>query len=128
MTRSDEQLAYYVAQAREIIDLSLMSQRQIVDDLQQLPGPPGGGPARAMSLSHGRRRRRPRTRARLGRVRRPDVGLLGAFVLILVGRARRAARAGEQRSKAEVQKRQANSSAAKALEKGAGRAAGQRAA
>ena len=34
--RSDEQLAYYVAQAREIIDLSIMSQRQIVDDLQQL--------------------------------------------------------------------------------------------
>ena len=37
MTRSDEQLAYYVAQAREIIDLSIMSQRQIVEDLQQLP-------------------------------------------------------------------------------------------
>lgn len=38
MARSDEQLAYYVAQAREIIDLSIMSQRQIVDDLQQLSG------------------------------------------------------------------------------------------
>ncbi len=36
ITRSDEQLAYYVAQAREVIDLSLMSQKQIVDDLQQL--------------------------------------------------------------------------------------------
>ena len=35
-TRSDEQLAYYVAQAREIVDLSLSSQKQIVDDLQQL--------------------------------------------------------------------------------------------
>lgn len=35
-TRSDEQLAYYVAQAREIVDLSISSQRQIVDDLQQL--------------------------------------------------------------------------------------------
>lgn len=34
--RSDEQLAYYVAQAREIIDLSLSSQKQIVQDLQQL--------------------------------------------------------------------------------------------
>ena len=34
--RSDEQLAYYVAQAREVIDLSIMSQKQIVDDLQQL--------------------------------------------------------------------------------------------
>lgn len=38
MARSDEQLAYYVAQAREIIDLSLMSQRQIVEDLQQSSG------------------------------------------------------------------------------------------
>jgi hypothetical protein len=38
MTRSDEQLAYYVAQARELIDLSLMSQQRIVDDLQQRPG------------------------------------------------------------------------------------------
>lgn len=34
--RSDEQLAYYVAQAREIVDLSMSSQKQIVDDLQQL--------------------------------------------------------------------------------------------
>lgn len=40
MQRSDEQLAYYVAQAREIIDLSIMSQKQIVDDLQQLSGNP----------------------------------------------------------------------------------------
>lgn len=38
MLRSDEQLAYYVAQAREIIDLSIMSQKQIVEDLQQLSG------------------------------------------------------------------------------------------
>ena len=36
MARSDEQLAYYVAQAREIIDLSIMSQKQIVEDLQQI--------------------------------------------------------------------------------------------
>lgn len=36
MTRSDEQLAYYVEQAREIIDLSIMSQKQIVEELQQL--------------------------------------------------------------------------------------------
>ncbi|WP_077003396.1 DUF802 domain-containing protein [Variovorax sp. KK3] len=35
LERSDEQLAYYVAQAREVIDLSIMSQKQIVDDLQQ---------------------------------------------------------------------------------------------
>lgn len=34
--RSDEQLAYYVAQAREIIDLSLMSQKEVVDELRQL--------------------------------------------------------------------------------------------
>jgi hypothetical protein len=38
MARSDEQLAYYVAQAREVIDLSLMSQKQIVEDLQQRAG------------------------------------------------------------------------------------------
>jgi Domain of unknown function (DUF802) len=36
MARSDEQLAYYVAQAREIIDLTLGSQKQIVEDLQRL--------------------------------------------------------------------------------------------
>jgi len=35
LARSDEQLAYYVAQAREVIDLSIMSQKQIVEDLQQ---------------------------------------------------------------------------------------------
>lgn len=38
LARSDEQLAYYVAQAREIIDLSLMSQGRIIEDLQQLSG------------------------------------------------------------------------------------------
>jgi len=38
MARSDEQLAYYVAQAREVIDLSIMSQKQIVEDLQQIAG------------------------------------------------------------------------------------------
>ena len=43
ITRSDEQLAYYVAQAREVIDLSIMSQKQIVEDLQQL----GSNQARA---------------------------------------------------------------------------------
>jgi len=36
--RSDEQLGYYVAQAREIIDLSILSQKQIVEELQQLSG------------------------------------------------------------------------------------------
>ena len=38
MTRSDDQLAYYVAQAREIIDLSIMSQKEVFDDLRQLRG------------------------------------------------------------------------------------------
>jgi hypothetical protein len=42
MARSDEQLAYYVAQAREIIDLTLGSQKQIVEDLQQLARTPAG--------------------------------------------------------------------------------------
>ena len=37
MTRSDEQLAYYVAQAREIIDLSMTSQKEIFEELRQLP-------------------------------------------------------------------------------------------
>ncbi len=36
IARSDEQLAYYVAQAREAIDLSVMSQKQIIEDLQRL--------------------------------------------------------------------------------------------
>jgi hypothetical protein len=38
LLRSDEQLAYYVAQAREVIDLSMMSQKQIVEELQALAG------------------------------------------------------------------------------------------
>lgn len=40
LNRSDEQMAYYVAQAREIIDLSMMSQQRIVDDLQQIKNRP----------------------------------------------------------------------------------------
>ena len=36
LARSDEQLAYYVAQAREVIDLSILSQKQILDDLQRI--------------------------------------------------------------------------------------------
>jgi hypothetical protein len=50
MARSDEQLAYYVAQAREIVDLTLGSQKQIVEDLQQLaraPAPAIAAPAEA---------------------------------------------------------------------------------
>jgi hypothetical protein len=36
LERSDEQLAYYVAQAREVVDLSVMSQKQILEDMQRL--------------------------------------------------------------------------------------------
>ena len=36
LSRSDEQLAYYVAQAREVIDLSIASQKGIVEDLRRL--------------------------------------------------------------------------------------------
>ena len=36
LARSDEQLAYYVAQAREVIDLSTLSQKQIIENLQQI--------------------------------------------------------------------------------------------
>lgn len=36
LERSDEQLAYYVAQAREVIDLSITSQQVIVEDLRTL--------------------------------------------------------------------------------------------
>lgn len=37
MVRSNEQLAYYVAQAREIIDLSTLSQKEIFEELRRLP-------------------------------------------------------------------------------------------
>ncbi len=36
LSRSDEQLAYYVAQAREVIDLSISAQQGIVQDLRRL--------------------------------------------------------------------------------------------
>lgn len=36
LARSDEQLAYYVAQAREVVDLSVLSQKQIIEELQRL--------------------------------------------------------------------------------------------
>ena len=38
LARSDEQLGYYVAQARDVIDLSMLSQRQIIEEMQQLAG------------------------------------------------------------------------------------------
>ncbi|MBJ6983336.1 DUF802 domain-containing protein [Luteimonas sp. MC1750] len=37
-TRGDEQLAYYVAQARELVDLSVLAQQQVIGELRQLPG------------------------------------------------------------------------------------------
>lgn len=36
LSRSDDQLAYYVAQARELIELSVLSQKRLVDEVQQL--------------------------------------------------------------------------------------------
>ncbi|MGB3289731.1 MAG: DUF802 domain-containing protein [Burkholderiaceae bacterium] len=36
LARSDEQLAYYVAQAKEVVDLSILSQKQIIEELQQM--------------------------------------------------------------------------------------------
>jgi Holliday junction resolvasome RuvABC endonuclease subunit len=35
-SRSDEQLAYYVAQAREIIDHSMMSQKGLIEEINQM--------------------------------------------------------------------------------------------
>jgi hypothetical protein len=36
ISRSDDQLAYYVAQAREVVDLSITAQQGIVEDLRRL--------------------------------------------------------------------------------------------
>jgi len=38
LARSDEQLAYYVAQAREVVDLSMLAQKQIMEELQRVAG------------------------------------------------------------------------------------------
>ncbi len=46
MARSDEQLTYYVTQAREVIDLSIMSQKEVVEDLRRLGGEAGQTGAR----------------------------------------------------------------------------------
>lgn len=40
--RSDDQLAYYVAQAREVIDLSIASQHGVIEHLRELAGKPMG--------------------------------------------------------------------------------------
>ncbi len=44
-TRSDEQLAYYVAQAREVVDLSIAAQQGLVEDLRRLHGAAQSAPA-----------------------------------------------------------------------------------
>ena len=51
-TRSDEQLAYYVAQAREVIDLSISSQQGLVEKMRQLTG---GKPGRTLAVVEGAR-------------------------------------------------------------------------
>lgn len=51
--RSDEQLAYYVAQAREVIDLSIASQQGLVDHLRQLRERPAAGVAEPVVLADG---------------------------------------------------------------------------
>ncbi|GLQ99283.1 DUF802 domain-containing protein [Dyella mobilis] len=40
LARSDEQLAYYVMQAKEVVDLSMLAQKQIIEELQQIGGQP----------------------------------------------------------------------------------------
>lgn len=42
LERSDEQLGYYVAQAREVIDLSLTAQQGLLEDLRRLHAQPPG--------------------------------------------------------------------------------------
>jgi hypothetical protein len=51
--RSDEQMAYYVAQAREIIDQSLLSQKVVMDDLRQLKTPDKHGNTRLLATEAG---------------------------------------------------------------------------
>jgi alpha-glucosidase (family GH31 glycosyl hydrolase) len=47
--RSDEQLAYYVAQAREVIDLSIASQHGVIERLREFTGKPSALPAGAQA-------------------------------------------------------------------------------
>jgi hypothetical protein len=51
LARSDEQLEYYVAQAREVVDLSILSQKQIIEDLQRLSGKGAAAPALAAAAA-----------------------------------------------------------------------------
>jgi hypothetical protein len=52
-TRNDEQLAYYVAQAREVIDLSIASQQGIVENLRELHAKPPAAPVALVAGSRG---------------------------------------------------------------------------
>ncbi len=61
LSRSDEQLAYYVAQAREIVDLTLDSQRQIVEDMQRLQAAAPVTPAAASKATPATARAQVRT-------------------------------------------------------------------
>ena len=45
--RSDEQMGYYIAQAREIIDQSMLSQQGIIEDLRRLGAATPDAEARA---------------------------------------------------------------------------------
>ncbi|MET0312205.1 MAG: hypothetical protein ABW051_09155 [Burkholderiaceae bacterium] len=49
--RSDEQLAYYVAQAREVIDLSIASQQGLVEQLHEARGHRAKGEARSQAAN-----------------------------------------------------------------------------
>ncbi|MEH6418166.1 DUF802 domain-containing protein [Pseudomonas sp. CGJS7] len=47
LARSDEQLAYYVAQAKEVVDLSMLAQKQIIEDMHRLAERGGASGAQA---------------------------------------------------------------------------------
>ena len=53
LARSDEQLDYYVAQAREVIELSVGAQKQVMDGLQQVAAAQAGKPAPAAAEAAG---------------------------------------------------------------------------
>jgi hypothetical protein len=77
-----------VAQAREVIDLSISAQKQIVEDLRRLAGTPRGWGSRGLSWTTGLDAALTAAEATapvwavFGDLM---AGLLGAFVLILVG-------------------------------------------
>ncbi|CAH2792160.1 MAG: putative membrane protein [uncultured Paraburkholderia sp.] len=97
LARSDEQLAYYVAQAREVVDLSVMSQKQIAKICSgSRPSVPLTESRRHERDERGHRRRRGARHADLGGVRRPDVRAARRVHADSGRRHRRAARTVEQ--------------------------------